>query len=1304
MPIPAPSNPVFTRSNDSVFENLYVWNNAYIENLVGDLNLSSDFSVEGNATFSKDVFIEGNLSVSGTSSFVGNATFDNDVEIKDTLDVNFLLVRTRLDVGVGGTALNIDTRTRNIGIFTSSSTDPTRFSFGSDEKAFNVDTGTERVGIFTATPVQKFQVGVGTTSLVFTQDGILGIGTTTPSDFTNDSSLKIDIDGSASIAKDLLVKRSVDVGVGGTLFTADTTTDKVGIGTSLPVETIQLLSGDNSVVVTGLGTVGIGTTVPAYFSNDGSIKLDLEGSIAISKEIYDSRNLKGGIGNFLSKDANGITWVSFEPSFTEGIFLMDEGVFVPTPGQGGSVGAGQSFTILNFVQRNSLGLGTDTLVPTARDPQTNTGLATIFTNDLWGFVGIGSTASIYRMTKVGINTDSPGFQLDVNGTLGATGIVSFTNITESTGISSGALVVSGGVGIGSQLNVAGITSILNTAESTGISSGALVVKGGVGIGSDLNIAGITSILNTTTSTSKDTGALIVEGGVGIEENLNMGGDLDVDGNTELDGLNVDGDTTLDATTTDGLLDINAGGQANTFKVEDLTDNRVVIVGIGGELEDDANLTFNGSTLNVGVALNVDGATTLNSTLDVDGNTTLNLGLDVDGATTLNSTLDVDGNTTLNLGLDVDGATTLNNTLDVDGATTLNLNQSSTSTTSGTLVVTGGVGIGSELNVGSAATFKSTVEFDGPIIDVNNTIADPGAGKTDYRLASVGTGVSWRPSGVQTKKTIWVSKNGSDLNSGLLEGDAKASVGSAAAVAQEGDTIKIRPGKYLENNPIGLRTDVTITGEDLRLVTIVPENKNDDVIHVRRGCLIENLSFAGGLVGTGVEVGCDRSGAVAFPPTQTDINAGISTSARSGFLDVGPATEGSSGRWRSPYVRNCTNFMTGSIGMKINGDHAVSSDPNSGSDLKSMVCDSFTQYNEAGIGVSLTNNAYAQLVSIFTINCDIAIFASSGAQCDLTNSNSSFGNFGLVATGLGKTEATGIASNRNPAGELIASNDAEIDRIILSDVRALSDNQVIRPFDGQALYFKIDLDNYPDAVGTGRITEPLRQVKEVKIIEGSDLSGFSALNPPTITILDGDTTGNPGGGPLGPQGIVAEASATVDVTGEITEFNLIASGRNYLGSQNLIVDVEGNTGIATVVTEPIYFTVFEATEPTGFAVTGGTGITTVSFNEFIPYEVFPDDPITLQRISRILTSSHSFEYVGTGTDINRSTPLVGGVTIKANEIVARDGAQIPFTSTDQKGNFDIGEGIQIDQTTSTVRGRDFNRAVQANVTPLILALR
>ena len=88
---------------------------------------------------------------------------------------------------------------------------------------------------------------------------------------------------------------------------------------------------------------------------------------------------------------------------------------------------------------------------------------------------------------------------------------------------------------------------------------------------------------------------------------------DVDGNTELDATNIS--ETLNVTgssTFDGLVDINAGGQANTFKVEDLTNNRVVVAGVDGELEDDANLTFDGTTFTVGVNLDVDGQTDLDT--------------------------------------------------------------------------------------------------------------------------------------------------------------------------------------------------------------------------------------------------------------------------------------------------------------------------------------------------------------------------------------------------------------------------------------------------------------------------------------------------------------------------------------------------------------------------------------------------------------------------------------------------------------------------------------------------------------------
>ena len=978
--------------------------------------------------------------------------------------------------------------------------------------------------------------------------------------FYEDAVFKKDVTIDGKLDIDILTARiSFDVGVGGTVFTADARTDRVGIFTATPVQKFQFNSGiSSSVVITGLGTVGIGTTNPGVGvtalndSTQGKLSLDLE-TLSVRRNIYDSAGSHGANGAFLNRDEFGVRWVTFEPAFSEGIFIQDEGVYIP------QVGAAQSFTVVNYVQTNSLGLGTDTTIPIP-DPTNPTEIVRIQTQDLWGYVGTGDNAPIYRMSNVGIGSSAPTVALDVVGN------------SEITGI----LTIGQDAFVGASLSV----------TSNTFTGGILTVGQNAFVGASLSVT----------------------------DNTFTGGILTVTGNTFLDS-----------------------------------------------------------------ALDVDGATTLNDILDVDGATTLNSTLDVDGKITSNETTAATSSTS-SASVQIDGGVAIAKNLYIGDELVIEDQTQSTNKDTGALIVDGGVGIEKNLNVGGNTKLIGSLELDSTLIDVNGSVA---TGKTDYRLSSVGTGVSWRPPGVETQNTIWVSKDGNDSNSGFLEGDAKATVGAAAAVALEGDTIKIRPGRYVENNPIGLRTDVSITGEDIRLVTIEPQNQDKDVFWVRRGCLIENLNFAGATVG--VQHG-PNAGAVAFPIT--------GQTANSGYTPGGPATQGSSGRWRSPYVRNCTNFMTESIGMRIDGNDAIGTPD--GANLKSMVCDSFTQYNENGIGVSLTNNAYAQLVSIFTINNDIAIYADTGAQCDLTNSNSSFGNFGLVAVGLGSTQFTGIVSNTNPAGEVITNTlPEEQDTIVAAGVTD-SDGDSRRPFDGQALYFKIDLDNYPDTVGTGRITAPLKDLASVKILNGGTPGQFSQANPPDVIIRDADTTLVP----KGPQGIIAEASANVSLAGTITSIDVINSGRNYLPTQNIVVDVEGNTGLATAVMESIYFTVSEATDNRGTT----SGITTITFNEFIPYELFPDDPLSLQRISRILTSSHSFEYVGSGTSINTSLPFEGAQTIKENEIVFRDGAQIPFTSTDQKGNFDIGVGLQIDQTTSTIRGRDFSKAIQAEVTPLILALR
>jgi len=601
--------------------------------------------------------------------------------------------------------------------------------------------------------------------------------------------------------------------------------------------------------------------------------------------------------------------------------------------------------------------------------------------------------------------------------------------------------------------------------------------------------------------------------------------------------------------------------------------------------------------------------------------------------------------------------------------------------SGTLNTTQEVTFRSTLEVTGITTFKDLVGFETGIRDSNYEDGfNPGLGKTDYRLASYpGIGVSWRPPGVETQNTIWVTKDGDDSNTGLLEGDAKATIGAAATVAQGGDTIFIRPGVYEENNPIGLRNDVSVSGQEIRLVKLIPKNKGLDFFHVRRGCLIENLSFTCEPDGAGGFLDNPGGAAVAFPPVD------ISKIANTGFIAAGPADEGPTGRWRSPYIRNCTNFMPKSIGMKIDGDDATATVVGGGADLKCMVCDSFTQYNEAGIGVSITNNGYAQLVSIFTINSDIGIYCDTGGSCDLTNSNTSFGNFGLYAVGLGRTEFVGTVCE---------STTEETDTVCFTDMREFtSPFRFKRPYDGQALFFKIDTVD-------GLLTSPLLEIGSVEVVGGSFGSGnFSPSAPPSISIVD-TATGLPT--PRGPEGIIAEFSPNINADGNIESIDVINSGRNYLPGQasTLEIQVNGVTESAGFVvnTSPIYYTVDFATP-----VNETTGETIITFNEFIPYLIPAGTQVELKRISRILTSSHSFEYVGSGTSINTVTPLQGARPIKENEIVQLEGAQVPFTSTDQKGNFDIGEGFQINQPTSTIRGRAFSKAIQAELTPLILAL-
>ena len=762
------------------------------------------------------------------------------------------------------------------------------------------------------------------------------------------------------------------------------------------------------------------------------------------------------------------------------------------------------------------------------------------------------------------------------------------------------------------------------------------------------------------------------------------------------------------------------------------------------------------------------------------------------------------------------------------------------------------------------------------------------------------------------KFIYVSPQGDDTNNdGSHPYKAKKTVKAALGIATAGDTVEVAAGTYVEQNPVVVPSGVSLNGEDLRGTVLVPQTVNQDFFHVNNGVHFSNFSFTGA---------ASTGAVISFDP----VNVGVVT--------------------QSPYIRNCTNFIPNSIGMRIDGSLRMGNNGVNGS----MVVDSFTQYNLNGIGVSITNKAYAQLVSIFTINSGTSIFCGSGGQCDITNSNSSFGEFGLIADSVSPvqyvgitTTSSGISSDRIqiklggvkgleitdfvydqatgystvttaeahglsvgygvslqgigmtcPTGYgqtvginsffydattgistiytltnhgLIAGNNFKLDGLFFTCPGGSGVTTTRFPDGTQGYMFKVDTkvsdtaftanvgasniqhtytagtgfvrtgvntDIFPDpnqapgnqgfvfdvrgvedstnfniyagissirhtfvnagirtvtgfvydeTAGIGTVTTskphfmaPQDHVKLADIEfscaaehagvtttifpDGSSPFGsvfpITGVTSTTFTIpigvstiahtyvsggtarraatakeyanrpydgqvvyletlykqLDKIDVTSAGNGyqstptvtvsdPEGPNGTTATAEATVE-NGKIKEITVTNNGSQYINNPTITLTGGSPTVSAGTTTgmRPLYYTVEKATPLDQF-----TGISTVVFDQVLNNAIGVGTTAYFQQVSLVLASSHSFEWIGSGGDVAGSRPRLGGVGIQSAEVVNRDGGIVVYTSTDQSGNFRIGNDVNINQVTGTISGRAFNQSLLNTVTPLIIAL-
>lgn len=465
-------------------------------------------------------------------------------------------------------------------------------------------------------------------------------------------------------------------------------------------------------------------------------------------------------------------------------------------------------------------------------------------------------------------------------------------------------------------------------------------------------------------------------------------------------------------------------------------------------------------------------------------------------------------------------------------------------------------------------------------------------------------------GVTVANIIYVSKDGNDTNSGRKLGDAKATIKGAVAISTAGTVIKVAPGSYVENNPIELPSNVAVIGDGLKEVSVLPQN-SASFFYVNNGTSVSNIQFSGS----------SSYPIFEFHPTN---NVNI----------INP-----------PYIKNCTNNVSNSIGARINGN-LVSGD------LKSMYLESYHQHNQNGIGVSVVNKGNAYIDSLVSVCNDVSVYCASGSFCNVKNSSASFGNYGLVAEGVSEQLFTGVVSTT------IQEN---------TDTATIA-NLPFVPYDGLVAYF-----------GTLYYT-----VTKLNITNG----GAGYLTAPTVTIEQ----------PSAPWGISASAITTIR-NGVVVSVEVISSGRGYTSAPSVTISPPDN-GINTATVEsvlgPSYYTVASATSLS-------FNTSTVTFNEAFPETIPNTTPVYFFKRSRIIANGQSFEYIGSGTNLSTALPSIGGVPIQENEVVMQSGGLVAFSSVDQSGNFRIGEGVIINQNTGTMEGDVYTRSLFNNVTPLILAL-
>jgi hypothetical protein len=348
--------------------------------------------------------------------------------------------------------------------------------------------------------------------------------------------------------------------------------------------------------------------------------------------------------------------------------------------------------------------------------------------------------------------------------------------------------------------------------------------------------------------------------------------------------------------------------------------------------------------------------------------------------------------------------------------------------------------------------------------------------------------------------LYVAKNGNDSNDGTLN-KPFLTIKSALAAATSGSTVFVAPGAYTENNPVTIPSNVSLKGDDLRAVSVIPQNANSDLFYVTNGSYVWGITIKDYL-----------ANGFAYNPDTPNQNVYV-----------------------SPYIQNVTSSTTTGTAVYIDGSKT------SAASTKAMILGFFTIINRGGKGVHLVNKAYSQAVNIYTIAANIGVLAESGSFITLNGSDNGIGDYGLKADGTGPEELSGTTHVDTNIG--------------IFQIRGLASqpkvNQTLK-IDGDSNYYSIDSIEMIDGL-TWQVT--IQEVYTNSLLAGSTVRFYqrSAIIASAHTFEYVGAGTNPATALPQYGGLPIEANEVIQTNGGRVTFTSTDHKGNFKIGANLVIN-------------------------------------------------------------------------------------------------------------------------------------------------------